>query len=44
MAREQVHALGFSAADPSAVWAIARDFCGLWHPALATMRAERGPR
>lgn len=44
MAREQVHALGFSAADPAAVWAIARDFCGLWHPALATMRAERGPR
>lgn len=44
MAREQVHALGFSAADPAAVWAIARDFCGLWHPALATMRAERGPQ
>lgn len=43
MAKEQVHALGFSKAAPEAVWAIARDFCGLWHPALATMQAERGP-
>ena len=43
MAREQVHALGFSEAGPEAVWAIARDFCGMWQPGLATMLAERGP-
>lgn len=44
MAREHVHAIGFSAAEPEVVWSIARDFCGLWHPALATMQAERGPQ
>ena len=41
MAREKVQVIGFSAAPPEAVWAIARDFCGLWLPALATMQAER---
>ncbi len=41
MAREKVQVIGFSTAPPEAVWAIARDFCGLWHPALATMQAER---
>ena len=40
MAREQVQVIGFSKAAPSAVWSIARDFCGHWHPAIATMRAE----
>lgn len=43
MAREQVQAIGFSPAGPEAVWAVVRDFCGLWHPALATINAERGP-
>ena len=42
MAREQVHVIGFAPGDPAQVWAVARDFCGLWHPAIATMRAERG--
>lgn len=41
MAREQVHVIGFSAADPAAVWAIARDFCAPWHPLIAKMTAER---
>jgi len=43
MAREAVHVIGFAAAEPAAVWAVARDFCGLWHPAMATIRAELGP-
>ena len=41
MAREQVQVIGHSTAGPAAVWAIARDFCSMWHPAIATMTAER---
>lgn len=41
MAREQVHVIGVSAADPAAVWAIARDFTAPWHPLIAAMREER---
>lgn len=41
MTRDRVEVLGTSAASPEAVWAIARDFCGAWHPAIATIRAER---
>ncbi|MDR0807692.1 MAG: alpha/beta fold hydrolase [Gemmobacter sp.] len=44
MAREQVHVIGFAAAEPAAVWAVARDFCGLWHPFLAEVRTERDMR
>ncbi|MEZ5798496.1 MAG: SRPBCC family protein, partial [Paracoccaceae bacterium] len=44
MAREQVQVIGFSSAAPAAVWAVARDFCGTWHPAIATMQAERDDR
>lgn len=44
MAREQVHVLGHCAAEPAAVWAIARDFCGLWHPAISTITAHRDQR
>lgn len=44
MPRERVAVLGRSAASPDAVWAIARDFCGSWHPAIATMRPERDDR
>ena len=40
MAREQVRVIEFSTAEPAAVWAIARDFCGLWHPVIATMVAK----
>jgi pimeloyl-ACP methyl ester carboxylesterase len=41
MAREQVHVIGRSAADPAAVWTIAREFCAPWHPLIATMQTER---
>jgi pimeloyl-ACP methyl ester carboxylesterase len=41
MAREHVQVIGFSAATPGQVWAIVGDFCGMWHPAIATMVAER---
>lgn len=41
MAREQVQVIGFSKAPPDAVWSVARDFCGTWHPVIATMQAER---
>lgn len=43
MAREQVRSIGISAADPDAVWAIARDFCDPWHPVIQTMKQERAP-
>ncbi len=42
MAREQVHVIGIAPGDPAQVWAVARDFCGRWHPAIAKMRAEQG--
>ena len=35
---------GHSAADPAAVWAVAGDFCGAWHPAIAEIRAGRDAR
>ncbi len=41
MARELVQITGLSKAKPAEVWAIARDFCAMWHPAIATMVAER---
>ena len=44
MPRDQVHVFGHSPASPEAVWAIAGDFCGQWHPAIATIRAERDAR
>jgi pimeloyl-ACP methyl ester carboxylesterase len=42
VAQEQVHVIGTSAAAPADVWAIVRDFCGHWHPAVASICAERG--
>jgi pimeloyl-ACP methyl ester carboxylesterase len=41
---ERVQVSGHSAADPAAVWAVAGDFCGLWHPVMAEIRAERDAR
>lgn len=43
MARERVLVVGRIAAPIQVVWAVVRDFCGMWHPAIATMRAESGP-
>lgn len=41
MPRDRVQVIGQSPASPEAAWAVAGDFCGRWHPAIATMRAER---
>lgn len=43
MTRETIHVMGRTSATPEAVWAIARDFCGAWHPGLATIAPERSP-
>ena len=44
MARETVEVIGACAASPEAVWSIVADFCGRWHPIIATIRAERDER
>jgi pimeloyl-ACP methyl ester carboxylesterase len=44
MAQERVQVHRVIPADPAGVWAVARDFCGLWHPAMASCRAESDPR
>ena len=41
MGRDRVHVHGHIAADPAAVWAVARDFGGAWHPWIATIGTER---
>lgn len=44
MPRDQIQVVGRSPASAEAVWAVAGDFCGQWHPAIATIRAERDAR
>ena len=44
MREERVQVIGHSVADPAAVWAVAGDFCGLWHPVMAEIRSERDAR
>jgi len=39
-----VQVQGRLARSPDAVWQILRDFCGAWHPWIATMQAEHGPK
>jgi pimeloyl-ACP methyl ester carboxylesterase len=41
MGRERVQVHAHIAADPAAVWAMAREFGGAWHPWIATIRTER---
>ena len=41
MARAQVHEIGYAAAEPAAIWAVAGDFCSLWHPAIDRIGQER---
>lgn len=41
MGRERVHVIGHAVAGPDAVWAVARDFCASWHPAIDRITAER---
>lgn len=43
MPRERVQVIGHAAADPAAVWAVAGDFLGRWHPAIERIEAEPGP-
>lgn len=33
-----------AAVDPAALWSVARDFCGAWHPFIAEIREERGEK
>lgn len=44
MAREMVQVRRLVPLAPDAVWAVVRDFCGTWHPWIATMAKERGPQ
>ena len=44
MGRDTVQVTGRVDAGPDRVWAVLRDFCGLWHPWMATIRAEHDPR
>lgn len=42
MGREVVQVRGIVPLAPDAVWSVVRDFCGAWHPWIATMAEERG--
>lgn len=44
MGRDTVQVTGRLDAGPDQVWAALRDFCGLWHPWMTTIRADRDPR
>ncbi|MCR6499434.1 alpha/beta fold hydrolase [Shinella sp. CPCC 101442] len=44
MQEERVQVIGFSAAEPAAVWAVVGNFCGAWHPVIADIRAGRDER
>lgn len=44
MGRDTVQVTGRLDAGPDRVWAVLRDFCGLWHPWMTAIRAERDPR
>lgn len=42
MGRDVVQVQGHVPRAPDDVWRVVRDFCGAWHPWVATMREERG--
>ena len=44
MGRETLHVMATASASPDALWPTARDFCGAWHPFIATIAQERGER
>jgi len=44
MPRETVEVIGAIAASPEAVWAVVSDFCGRWHPAIASMHRQSDER
>jgi hypothetical protein len=43
MGRDVVQVQGHVPLAPEAVWAVVRNFCGAWHPWIASIREERGP-
>jgi pimeloyl-ACP methyl ester carboxylesterase len=44
MGRDVVQVQGHVPRAPDDVWLTLRDFCGAWHPWVASIREERGPR
>jgi pimeloyl-ACP methyl ester carboxylesterase len=44
MGREVVQVHGHVPAAPDVIWSILREFCGAWHPWVAQIREERGPK
>jgi len=44
MASRTVEVVGACTASPEAVWSVVADFCGAWHPLIATIRAEQDER
>jgi pimeloyl-ACP methyl ester carboxylesterase len=44
MGRDVVQVQGHVPHAPDDVWQVLRDFCGAWHPWIATIREERGPK
>lgn len=44
MGRETLHVMATATEPPDALWSTARDFCGAWHPFIATIAQERGPK
>jgi pimeloyl-ACP methyl ester carboxylesterase len=44
MGRDVVQVQGHVPRAPDDVWRVVRDFCGAWHPWIATMHEERGPQ
>ncbi len=41
MARQSIHVSRWLCAPADAVWAVAREFCGEWHPFVEGVKAER---
>lgn len=44
MGRDTVQVRGHVPLAPDEVWQTLRDFCGAWHPWIASIREERGPK
>lgn len=44
MGQDVVQVQGQLPAAPDDVWRVLGDFCGAWHPWVATIREERGPK
>ena len=44
MGRDVVQVQGHVPRAPDDVWQVVREFCGKWHPWIATIREERGPK